>query len=131
LSTGATGWFINLDAASGSVAAERVITDPLAVFSGVVFFTTFTPATDVCSLGGTTHIWAVKYDAGNQFGTLQGKAITQVSTGAIQELSLASVFTEKAGRRTSTITGMPPKGQGLSVLLGPRPLRKILQIRER
>ena len=131
LSTGATGWYINLDSASGSVGAERVITDPLAVFSGVVFFTTFTPATDVCSLGGTTHVWAVKYDVGNQFGILQGKAITQVSTGAIQELSLGSVFTERANRRTAAITGMPPRGQGLSVLLGPRPLRKILQIRER
>ena len=125
LSSGATGWYITLD------TGERVITDPLAVFSGVVFFTTFAPATDICSLGGSTYVWAVKYDAGNQYSLLQGKAITQVSTGAIQELSLGSVFTQKAGRRTAGITGMPPRGQGLSVLLGPRPLKKILQTRER
>jgi type IV pilus assembly protein PilY1 len=131
LSTTATGWYINLEAASGTYGAERVITDPLAVFSGVVFFTTYVPSSDVCSLGGNTYIWAVKYDVGNAATGLVGKAITQVSTGAIQELTLSSVFTLKGGRKTAAIIGMPPKGQGLSVLIPPRPLRKFLHIRQK
>ncbi|MCX5804650.1 MAG: hypothetical protein NT010_01095 [Proteobacteria bacterium] len=144
LSSSSTGWYINLDAATKSDGvtapttdaetvngAERVITDPLAVFSGVVFFTTYKPSSDMCTLGGNTYVWAVKYDVGNQVGGLTGQAITQVSTGSIQQLSLSSIFTEKAGRRTAAILGMPPKGQGLSVLIGPRPLKRILHIREK
>ncbi|MCX5809633.1 MAG: PilC/PilY family type IV pilus protein, partial [Proteobacteria bacterium] len=131
LSTGATGWYINLDAASGNIGAERVITDPLAAFFGAVFFTTYTPSIDVCSLGGNTNVWAVKYDVGNAVGGLQGTGLTQVSTGAIHELPLATVFTEKGGRKTAAIIGMPPKGQGLAILVGPKPLRKILHIKER
>jgi type IV pilus assembly protein PilY1 len=131
LISGAGGWYINLTASSGNFGAERVITDPLAVFSGSVFFTTYAPSTDVCSLGGSTYIWCTYYNTGGSCTGLGGKAITQVSTGAIQELSLSSVFTEKESRRTTAITGMPPKGQGLSVLMGPRPLRKILHIREK
>lgn len=142
LSTGATGWYINLypatqsdgtteatTEAAAANGAERVITDPLAVFSGVVFFTTYAPSGDVCSLGGNTYIWAVKYDNGNSPYGLKGKALTQVSTGSIQELELASVFTARGGRRTSAIIGMPPKGQGLSVLIPPRPLKKFIHIR--
>ncbi len=43
------GWFINLDLSGvpdASVYAERVITDPLAATTGVVFFTTFKPYSD-------------------------------------------------------------------------------------
>jgi len=143
LVSGATGWYVNLTAATTSAgvvtttdsdavnAAERVITDPLAVFSGYVFFTTYAPSTDICSLGGNTYIWCTDYKTGGACVGLGGKAIMQVSTGAIQELSLSSVFSEKESRRTAAISGMPPKGQGLSVLIGPRPLRKILHIREK
>lgn len=144
LAAGATGWYINLDAATQSdgtteattaaeaaAGAERVITDPLAVFSGVVFFTTYAPSADVCSLGGNTFVWALRYDTGTSFQGLTGKVLTQVSTGAIQELNLSSVFTAKGGRRTAAIIGMPPKGQGLSVLIPPRPLKKYLHIRQK
>ncbi len=130
LPTGATGWYINLGAASGNDGAERVITDPYAVTSGAVFYTTYTPSTDVCEEGGSTAIWAVKYDTGAAI-SLSGIALMQVSTGAIQELSLKSAFTERGNRKTAAITGMPPKGQGLSLLIGPRPMRKILHMKEK
>jgi type IV pilus assembly protein PilY1 len=130
LSSTATGWSIDLAANSGSIGAERVITDPFAVSFGAVFFTTYTPSTGVCSAGGNTNIWAVKYDSGSEID-LQGLAITQVSTGAIHELDLSTVFTERGGRRTAGILGMPPKGQGLSLLIGPRPIKKILHMKEK
>jgi type IV pilus assembly protein PilY1 len=123
-----TGWYINLDTTG---TAERVITDPLAVFSGTVFFTTFAPSSDACSMGGNTYIWAVKHDAGSAPVGLSGKALIQVSTGEIKELSLSTAFSDKDSRRSAAISGVPPKGQGLSVLISPRPSRKVLHIQEK
>ena len=130
LPSGKKGWYIDLAASSGTSGAERVITDPFAISAGAVFFTTYTPSTDLCAEGGSTAIWAVKYDSGGVV-YLTGMAITQVSTGAIHELSLENVFTERGDRRTALMTGMPPKGQGLSILVGPKPIRKILHMKEK
>lgn len=125
------GWYISLDASSGSYKAERVITDPLASFSGTVYFTTYSPTTDVCGFGGNTFLWAVKYTSGAQSANQQGKAMLQVSTGSIEEKSLSSSFTDKDNRRTSAITGTPPKGQGLSIVISPKPMKKIFHIKEK
>jgi len=126
-----SGWYITLDAPTSTYTQERLITDPLAVFSGVVFFTTFSPSSDVCAIGGNTYIWAVEYKSGAQPSALLGKALLQVSTGEIKELTLSSAFSQKEGRRSVAISGVPPKGQGLSVLISPRPLRRILHIQEK
>ncbi len=125
------GWYVNLDTPTSSYTQERVITDPLAVFSGVVFFTTYQPSADICAVGGNTYIWALDYKSGAQPSALLGKGLLQVSTGEIKELTLESAFTEKGGRRSVAITGVPPKGQGLSVLIAPKPLRRILHIQEK
>lgn len=129
----AYGWFISLDPPSGTRKAERIITDPLAVFSGVVFFPSFSPSSDVCSLGGSTQIWAVRYDTGGVPGSaaMKGKALLQVSTGQIKEVELATGFTDKGGRRTEAITGMPPKGQALAVIYPPGPMKKVIHMKER
>jgi type IV pilus assembly protein PilY1 len=132
--TSTGGWYINLDHYTDPDAPykdERVITDHLAVFSGIVFFTTFSPASDPCALGGNTDIWALNYSTGYSPSNLTGKALLQVSTGEIKELTLGSAFTQKSGRRSAAISGVPPKGQGLSVLISPRPLRRILHIQEK
>ncbi len=131
LAAGKAGWYIDLDVPGSGYMQERLITDPLAVFSGVVFFTTFKPSSDICAVGGSTFIWAINYKTGGASAALLGKALLQVSTGEIKELTLESAFTEKGGRRSAAITGVPPKGQGLSVLLAPRPLRKILHMQEK
>jgi type IV pilus assembly protein PilY1 len=140
------GWVIDLDMctdATGNVvactastvvyAAERDITTPLAAFTGNVFFTSTSPSSDPCAFGGTTHLWAVNFTTGGvpKAGTLKGKALVQVSTGTIQEINLATAFTEKGSRRTVGFFGMPPKGQGLSVVINPRAIKKILHIQER
>ena len=135
---GKQGWYIDLATAAGDYGAERVITDPLATFSGAVYFTTFSPATDACSLGGDSALWAVKYDTGGPM-TLKGKVLMQISTGEVKEINLATAFTTKGVgsgldvkyRRTGNFKGMPPRGQGLSVLMQPKPLRKILQMKEK
>lgn len=133
LPAGSKGWYISLDPSGTTYKAERNITDPLALFNGVVFFTTTAPSSDVCAIGGNTYVWAVRYNVGTAAfsGALQGKAIIQVSTGVIKEINLSTEFTERENRRTLGTAGTSNPGQGLSVLVGPRPLRKILQIEEK
>jgi type IV pilus assembly protein PilY1 len=128
-----SGWYVNLDSSTllPGYKAERVITDPLAAFNGAVFFTTFAPNGEVCALGGNTYIWALNYASGSQASSMEGKAILQVSTGEIKEFNLKTAFADKDNRRTVAISGVPPKGQGLSVLIGPRPLQKVLHIQEK
>lgn len=126
------GWYIQLDPPTSIDGAERVITDPLASYFGAVFFTSFAPTSDVCSMGGKTYLWAVGYNTGASIASmLQGSALIQVSTGEIKEVPLSSAFTEKSGRRTAAISGIPPKGQGLTIFLPPKPLRKYIHINER
>ena len=147
------GWSINLDCAwnasscNGDLApsnynAERVITHPLAVSLGnkaMLYFTTFSPTSDLCGYGGLTYLWAVDHATGGppDSSFLQGKALIQVSTGEIKELNLASAFTEKVpsgetqGRRSVGFKGVPPTGQGLSVIVQPPGLKRILNMMEK
>ncbi len=129
------GWYINLDGDAvpdATFRAERVITDPLATTSGVVYFTTYKPYSDECALGGKSFLWAVKYNSGDAPGTLlKGKAIIQVSTGSIEQLNLSDAFTEAGGRKSAGMEGVPPTAQGLSILSTPTPVKRVLHIRER
>lgn len=130
-----TDWRISLDSydnVNQQYGAERVITNPLSSTTGVVFFTTFKPYLDECSIGGKTYIWAVKYDTGGSAaGLLRGLALVQVSTGAIEQIDLSSAFTERDLRRTSSIEGVPPTAQGLSIAVGPPPVKRVIHMRER
>jgi hypothetical protein len=145
------GWRIDLDASGtythcevrnpdGSCAqsvsryyrAERVITDPLSTTSGLVFFVSYKPYSDVCAFGGKSFIWAVRYNTGGAPGALlKGVALLQVSTGSIEQLNLSDAFTEEGGRRTSALEGVPPTAQGLSILSTPPPVKRVLHIKER
>lgn len=143
-STTFKGWYINLDAPGNytyyegdtlvtrGYRAERVITDPMATTTGLVFFTTYKPYSDECGLGGKSFIWAVRYTTGGAAGALlKGKALLQVSTGSIEQLNLSSAFTEAGGRKTSALEGVPPTAQGLAILSTPPPVKRVLHIRER
>jgi type IV pilus assembly protein PilY1 len=130
--TDAEGWYINLDSSAGTLKAERMVTDPLATSIGAVFFTTTKPSSDVCEFGGASHLWAVDYDTGGEVSSsvLRGKALLQVSTGSIEEVSLKTAFTERDGRRTPSFQGVPPAGAPPGILIPPQPMDKILHIRE-
>jgi type IV pilus assembly protein PilY1 len=139
------GWYINLDSCTdssgnpvtcGSSAfyrTERVITDPVAVTTGIVFFTTYKPYNDECGLGGKSFLWAVRYNTGGapSVSILKGVALLQVSTGSIEQMSLSTAFTEKGGRRTSAMEGVPPTSTGLALMSTPPPIKRVLHIRER
>lgn len=140
------GWYITLDtlgsytynegspptAVTKNYSAERVITDPLATTTGLVFFTSYKPYNEECGIGGKSFIWAVAYDTGGVPGAaLKGMALIQVSTGSIEQIDLTSAFTEKGGRRTSAMEGVPPTAQGLSLFLTPPPVKRIIHTIER
>jgi type IV pilus assembly protein PilY1 len=130
------GWVIDLDGvatiAGEDFRSERVITDPLAVSTGLVFFTTFTPKDDSCDPEGRSFIWATTYNTGGDPGALlKGKALLQVSTGNIEQVDLSTAFVEKGGRRTAAMEGVPPVSQGLSILTTPPPVKRLIHMRER
>lgn len=125
------GWYVNLAAASASVSAERVISNPTPDPLGAIYFLSVAPTSDICSFGGTTYLWALDYKTGGTVTfVMQGKALVQVSTGEIKELSLASALTDNDGRRTAGFRGIPPTGQGLVVVSNPTPLKKIMHVQE-
>lgn len=144
---GFPGWFINLEG-SGNYSydntaarlyrSERVITDPLATTSGVVFFTTYKPYGDECALGGKSFLWALRYNTGGapSNAVLKGKALVQVSTASVEQIDLSTAFKAEFGggmdgRRTAAIEGVPPTAQGLSLLSQPPPVKRIMHMMER
>jgi len=134
LTAAQTGWYVNLDVPTSTLSAERVISNPTPNALGSVFFLSFAPNSDICGFGGTTYIWALDYKTGGKVTYLmQGKALVQVSTGAIKELDLSdsSTFSTKDNRRSVGFEGIPPTGQGLMVVTNPPPIKKFMHIQER
>ncbi len=137
LSAGKKGWYINMaPATGGSAGAERVVSDVTAAFNGVIFYTTFIPNTDPCVPGGSTSVWAVDYKTGGTpaYGSLQGKAPVQTSSGGVKLIDLATSFTEPGsyGRKLASglsPMGMAPKGR-FPPLLQPKASKRILNIQE-
>jgi type IV pilus assembly protein PilY1 len=138
------GWYINLDLAHDSdpdptkiLGSERVITDPVAMTNGAVFFSTYKPNHDFCQYGGLSYLWAVKFDSGTEApkAALNGKALVQVSTGQFKEVDLSTAFvdTPTHNRRMSTpMTGKPPTDAPPIVsTAGNKPVKRMLHIQER
>lgn len=132
------GWFITLDGENVPTAgysAERSITDPVAMPNGAVFFTTFKPSVDICSFGGNSYMWGVKYDTGGvaPSAALKAKALVQVSTGSFEEVDLSTALTDKSGRKMGTpMVGKPPNDP--PPIVSPaanKPLKRVIHIRER
>jgi type IV pilus assembly protein PilY1 len=134
------GWSITLDPKDDSdpnniQGGERLITDPVAMTNGAVFYTTYKPNFDFCQFGGNSYMWAVQYDTGTQApaASLQGRALVQVSTGEFREIDLSTAFTSKNNRRMSTpMTGKPPVDPPPIVSKSSnKPVRRMLHIQER
>ena len=136
------GWYINLDPASTTSGAERVVTNTVALTNGAVFFTSFKPTADICGFSGTSFLWATKYNTGYQAptATLLGKALIQLSTGAFEEVTLGdptqqinSTFTDREHRRQAVgMQGKPPADAPLIISRsGNKPVKKILHIQEK
>jgi type IV pilus assembly protein PilY1 len=123
---GDPGWFIALDpGGTGTLGAERLVTNPTSSTGGAVFFPTFQPSLDLC-LFGDSYLWGVKYDTGKAMGALQGMALVQLSTGELHQSTLSGM----GGRRSDKMTGKPNPVK-LVTNSGLKPLKKIIHIQER
>lgn len=130
------GWYINFPTPDTGYKAHRVLTQPVASYNGVVYFLTSSPSSDVCSLGGYTYLWAVQYDTGGppSLAALSGMVVTQLSTGQIATPVLkttagGSALNLSSGRAMAIGQGI--SGGGLSLLGPPKPIRRILHMKER
>jgi type IV pilus assembly protein PilY1 len=135
------GWYITLDSKNESdpnniLGGERAITDPVAMTNGAVFFTTYKPNNDFCQYGGSSYMWAVKYDTGTAApsAALQGKALIQVSTGEFKQVDLSTAFNDSAthNRRMGTaMIGKPPTDPPPIVSKsGNKPVKRYIHIQE-
>lgn len=131
------GWLITLggEDTTNNYGAERIITEPVAMPNGAVFFTSFMPSTDICNYGGKSYMWGMRYDTGGTATAdqLKGKALVQVSTGSFEEINLSTALTSNLGRRMDTpMVGKPPTDPPPIVSpSGNKPLKRILHIREK
>ncbi|MFA5616584.1 MAG: hypothetical protein WDK95_06975, partial [Syntrophorhabdaceae bacterium] len=136
LPSSALGWYINFPAPEAGYKAHRVLTQPVASYNGVVYFLTSSPSSDVCSLGGYTYLWAVEYNTGGPppLTALSGMIVTQLSTGQIAtpilKTSSGGSALNLAGGRAMAV-GQGISGGGFSLLGPPKPIRKILHMKER
>ncbi len=134
------GWYIDLSPYETTVDnstynSERLVTDPVAVSNGWAFFATLMPTSDICGYGGDTYLWMVNYDNGGTIYNATGKVFIQTSTGKVSEINISKTFGEEGsyqGRKTNKrITGVPPKSAGMTVVLPPPPINKVIQWEEK
>jgi Tfp pilus tip-associated adhesin PilY1 len=136
------GWYINLTAASGSSGAERQYGKLTATTTGVVYYPTLIPNSDICSSGGTTSLWAVKYNSGSTppASGLKGKIIATTTSSPIPTaINLAGAFTRSSGRQLDAGIVLPGAtgggGGGIggsgTMLRLPKPVKRIINMQER
>jgi type IV pilus assembly protein PilY1 len=134
LSSTNKGWYISLGGQASPLDAERNITDPIAQANGTVCYSTFMPTSDVCKFGGNSFLWCVNYATGGtpSAAGLSGKAIIQVSTGSLEEVSLKTALTANDGRKTGTaLIGKNSSEFSIISNSGNKPPKKILQLQEK
>jgi len=133
----AKGWYIALAGQDtvNVLDAERVITDPVVMSNGAVFFTSYKPTPDVCGFGGNSYLWGVQYDNGGTApgNALNAQALVQVSTGQFQQVSLSSALTSNLGRKMGTpMIGKPPSDPPPVVSgAGNKPYKRIIHVQEK
>lgn len=117
--------------------SERVVTDPLATTSGIVFMPTYKPYNDPCSLGGKSFMWVLNYSNGGAVppNFLQGIVLMQVSTGSIEQKNISTslnVNDSTGGRRSSAMEGVPPvPGAPATAFTLQSPVKRVIHMRER
>ncbi len=136
-----SGWYIDLPKGNGSTTfSKRVITDTLASTSGAVHFTTFTPSSNVCSYGGETSVWAVKYNTGGSGKSkLKGQLLMQLSTGAFEQVDMSKAYILSGtqsdgsdGRESVNYKGVPPTTPpSITANTNHFPTKRFLHIQER
>jgi hypothetical protein len=119
-------WSKQLAQDDGTYYAERCLTTPTANFNGNIIFITYQPFRFVCSTGGATYAWLLNYLTGSSSITAGGKYLIMLGGGLIENYE-----TTTGGKNFITYTkGTTPIDPGTGIFF-PKPLRKILHIKER
>jgi Tfp pilus tip-associated adhesin PilY1 len=113
------GWYIRL-----SGTGQKILAEP-SVFQGILYFTTFNPAsaTDPCASGGEASLWAVDYKTGA--GKFTGDARSTVIGSGIPSAPVASLnpyggtniyasTSEASGTGAHTKNIAPPSSENLN-----------------
>lgn len=140
--TGKKGWYITLSAAAGNSGAERIYGKISAEVSGIVTYPTFTPSTDICTSGGKTSLWGVKYNSGGAppSSSLKSKIVVTTTDSPIPKtIDLDNALTRSGGRQLSAAYdsagaaggGGGGVGGGGSKITKPAPIRRVVNIQER
>jgi type IV pilus assembly protein PilY1 len=124
--SGKKGWYFTLRGqdTDNFMGSERVITDAVALGSGVVLYTTFMPTTDVCKFGGTSFMYAIKYDSGctpTRTSLGSTKVMIQMSTGSFEQKDLKDIFNSTAPDGSLIIPPPPPPPSTPAPALPPGP----------
>jgi type IV pilus assembly protein PilY1 len=119
-------WSKQLAQDDGTYYAERCLTTPTANFNGNIILITYQPFRNVCSTGGATYAWILNYLTGSTSITSGGKYLIMLGGGLIENYE-----TTTGGKNFITYTkGTTPIDPGTGIFF-PKPLRKILHIKER
>lgn len=60
------GWYVNLTVPASPLPSERALSRS-AVLGGLVLFTTYTPASDMCSVFGDSNLYSLYYETGTAY----------------------------------------------------------------
>lgn len=106
------GWYFDLEY-DGTNPSERVIHKP-AVLGGVVFFTAFTPNSDICGFGGSGALYAANFET----GTANNRDVIGTDNGEIlrtQEIGfgLPSRIAIHVGQEACGATGYIQQSTGM------------------
>lgn len=122
------GWYVTLDNPTG--ASERVLARS-SVIGGLVLFTTYQPAGDICSIFGNSSLYAVYYET----GTASTSAVVEGAAGVFTENSTEYVRPKidlGAGMPTSvgiaigeTVSGFVQKSTGEIIRIEATPALKV------
>lgn len=101
------GWKIMLEQASGTYAAERIITSPWYTATGTVFFASTYPYSGVCSYNSETAYWQVQYNSGTAPGFSPTGQIIHQSTNSVTQIDISTDFNDPSnpGRKTIKYSG--------------------------
>ncbi|MCL1980612.1 MAG: hypothetical protein FWG62_06010 [Proteobacteria bacterium] len=133
LSATQKGWYIQLRAADADagVSAERVIGNPAINSQGAVFFTSFTPTSEMCGFGGTSYLWAVDYQSGGMVTfKLKGVLLIQLSTGEIKQIDLSTAFAPGTAAAIPYTLGQGDPSKSITTLDVSSPLKQFIHIYE-
>ncbi len=107
-SRAAHGWYVDLDNPSDEDPSERILSRP-SVLGGLVMFTSYSPAGDMCSILGESYLYALYYETGTAYIESVIGSYTETTDGSGE--TSTTDYDDNSGdivkKRTGLGLGMP------------------------